>query len=135
MFVDSLQLLIFKRTREHSLDYAAVKYWRLTRFVGQCRLHFWLSKHWSTWRLSSEEHYLINTYRESLQKTRITKNVWLWHLLNKLFSCECETCYWSNQLYTPKYAHKLYKITNYPYTQTLLHVPAINLHPQGDVST
>lgn len=34
-----------------------------------------------------------------------------------------------------KNAPKLYKVTNYPYTKTLLHVSAINRHPQGDVNT
>jgi serine protease inhibitor ecotin len=35
----------------------------------------------------------------------------------------------------PTSTHKLYKITSYPQTQTLLHVSATNRHPQGDAST
>jgi len=38
-----------------------------------------------------------------------------------------------NKLYIPILAHKLYRI-NYPQTETLLQITAINCHPQGDVN-
>ena len=44
---------------------------------------------------------------------------------------------YSNRWHVPTYAHKMHtiKITNYPYTWTLLQVSAINRHPQGDINT
>jgi hypothetical protein len=38
-----------------------------------------------------------------------------------------------NHPYTPTNAHNLYKIINNPHTSSLLHVSAINCHPQGDI--
>jgi len=32
------------------------------------------------------------------------------------------------------YTHNLYKITNYPYVWTPIHVPVINRNPQGDIN-
>jgi len=41
-----------------------------------------------------------------------------------------------NHLHVPTYKQKLHKIkvTNYPYTLTLLHFSGINRHPQGDIN-